>query len=267
MIRIAFIDNVSSAAFTVNPPRFPVKWTCGTPTDIFQALTTEAIDAGLLSTVRLPDVERTMEPLGTYGIACRGAVSSVLFFGKRPLADLLVERAPIFLSEESQTARRLFDVLCRHVYNHAPVLHPDSATAEGILRIGNDALNADLPEQRWPAVLDLGQWWYETTGLPFVFARWVVRRSMPPQKKTALLHWLDATERASRTPGGHNAMARRHPGVFPTIAQAARYFDRLQHRLTVEHFAGLKAFLQMDRFPGAPVGTTLNRRTSCEQSA
>ncbi len=265
MIRIAFIDNVSSAAFTALPPPFPVDWTNAGPTGVYHALATGTFEAGLASTVRLRDLESFMEPLGAYGIACRGAVSSVRFFGRAPLSELLSRGAPIYLPDESQTARRLFEVLCRYAYGVAPRLHPDACTAAGTLRVGNEALNVNLPEQSWPTVLDLGEWWYTVTELPFVFARWVVRRDLNREKRRALEGWLDATVSASQRPKKRDAMLRRHPGVFENVDVAAHYFGQLQHRLGIEHFAGMKTFLRMHNSCDHAADTAPVRRRLCER--
>ena len=50
---------------------------------------------------------------------------------------------------------------------------PEESTADAVLVIGDRAMS--LPEERYLAVVDLGEAWNRWTGLPFVFALWVAR--------------------------------------------------------------------------------------------
>ncbi len=43
---------------------------------------------------------------------------------------------------------------------------------------------------RYPFVTDLAEEWHVACQLPFVFARWVVRRDAPQAVREALLRWL-----------------------------------------------------------------------------
>ena len=45
------------------------------------------------------------------------------------------------------------------------------STADAVLLIGDRAMHA--PGESFVEVMDLGQMWYDWTGLPFVFAMWV----------------------------------------------------------------------------------------------
>ena len=52
-------------------------------------------------------------------------------------------------------------------------------SADALLLIGDEALQAKKEGvQGFPIVTDLGEEWFEWQGTPFVFARWVVRKSL-----------------------------------------------------------------------------------------
>jgi chorismate dehydratase len=47
---------------------------------------------------------------------------------------------------------------------------------EGLLLIGDAAMRESLKQRRWYCC-DLGELWYRYTGLPFVYALWIVNRA------------------------------------------------------------------------------------------
>lgn len=107
------------------------------------------------------------------GICADGDVTSVLLQCRRPLREVrTVEPDP-----ESRTSNVLVQVLLRDHFQvpHAVSYVPRVSTADACVRIGDRALRSP------PAVetYDLAGEWKNMTGLPFVFAVWVVRRSCP----------------------------------------------------------------------------------------
>lgn len=141
----------------------------------------------LIDTFTLPD----MVPLGGFAVACRGAVKSVLLFSRRPFEEL--GGATIGATVESVTSVRLVEVLLRRagVTGYRLVAEDDGA-ADALLLIGDRAL-AEAQRGRWGFVTDLCDRWWRLEGLPFVFARWVVRKDAEDREAitTALAASLD----------------------------------------------------------------------------
>jgi chorismate dehydratase len=109
-------------------------------------------------------------------IATRGPVLSVTLFSRVPWADI----KRVALDEGSRTSAALTQILLRRRYGVcAEVLplpldrHAEDADADAVLLIGDRAMHACLPGFRH--AFDLGQEWFDWTGLPFVFAVWAVR--------------------------------------------------------------------------------------------
>src|SRR5436309_2308314 len=109
-------------------------------------------------------------------IASHGPVLSVTLFSRVPWAA--VRR--VALDEGSRTSAALTQVLLRQRYRVRPevVALPldrgaEDADADAVLLIGDRAMRACLPG--FAHAFDLGQEWYEWTGLPFVYAVWAVR--------------------------------------------------------------------------------------------
>jgi chorismate dehydratase len=86
----------------------------------------------------------------------------------------------------------LLKLLLAERYGNAPVLFPTEPNLEAMLSIADAALligDAALLAQVNPCwqVTDLGQEWKELTGLPFVFAAWVLREGCA---ESELANWL-----------------------------------------------------------------------------
>ncbi len=109
-------------------------------------------------------------------IACRGPVMSVrLFFRTRP------ERVrTIAVDEGSRTSVAVCRILLAQRFGLSPSLETlplnatiDQTPADAVLLIGDRAIGPTGGS--FQAVWDLGDEWFRSTGLPFVFAVWAAR--------------------------------------------------------------------------------------------
>ncbi|MBI3209010.1 MAG: menaquinone biosynthesis protein [Candidatus Solibacter usitatus] len=131
-------------------------------------------DIGILPVI---EIERQgLEWLPGTGIACRGAVRSILLISKKPLGQV----QSLALDSGSRTSVMLARILLAERYGSAPSCHNMPAdlptmlaAADAALVIGDPALRLD-PEslRRQYEVLDLGEEWARYTGLPMIFALW-----------------------------------------------------------------------------------------------
>jgi chorismate dehydratase len=119
---------------------------------------------------------------GTYSvvpdvaIASRGPVLSVTLFSRVPWEHI----RSVALDEGSRTSAALAQILLRERYEVRPDLQqlpldadPDALGTDAVLLIGDRAMRACLPG--FAHAYDLGQEWFDWTGLPFVYAVWAVR--------------------------------------------------------------------------------------------
>jgi cyclic dehypoxanthinyl futalosine synthase len=112
------------------------------------------------------------------GIGARGPVRSVLLVSNVPLADVDVVELDLSSRTSAVLARLLLARLRKTEPRYVgrsfaaggPALEGSAKTAA--LVIGDPALGL---EKRFSHVLDLGQAWFEWTGLPFLFAAWGAR--------------------------------------------------------------------------------------------
>jgi chorismate dehydratase len=241
-MRIALIDNVSARAFEIARPAFPAELIPMSPTESYRALAEGDCDAGLLPAGCMPELRDRFKFIDSYGIACTGRVSSVRLFCARPLRTVLLEGAPVYVSEKSQTSRRLFAALCRAQFGMAPQLTASAECAEARLFIGEDALVPDVETATWPFVTDIGQWWLELTGLPFVYAVWVIRRDFSATQRASIEHWLQESSRFAGMTTGRLRMAERSAPYFTSAELAMDYYGRIRPRITQADRAGMAAY-------------------------
>lgn len=109
-------------------------------------------------------------------VSSRGPVLSVTLFSRVPWPEI----RSIALDEGSRTSAALTQVLARRRHEIAPKLLPfpldcaaEKVDADAVLMIGDRAMRACLPGM--PHAYDLGQEWFDWTGLPFVYAVWAAR--------------------------------------------------------------------------------------------
>jgi len=109
-------------------------------------------------------------------IASRGPVLSVTLFSRVPWQKI----TRVALDEGSRTSAALTQILLRKRYGVQACVEPlpleetgEHCDADAVLLIGDRAMHACLPG--FAHAYDLGQEWFDWTGLPFVYAVWAVR--------------------------------------------------------------------------------------------
>jgi len=129
-------------------------------------------DIGIIPSFELLGSDLTVVP--GVGIACRGAVRSILLISKCPAREIRTLAADV----SSRTSVALTRILLARRYGVEPAIvrqPPDLADmlrdADAALIIGDPALRLD-PETLPYHVYDLGHEWMEMTGQPMVFAVW-----------------------------------------------------------------------------------------------
>lgn len=209
------------------------------------------LDAGPVSSGALVEYGDQWQILPDLSIACDGAVNSVILVSHVPFNDL--NQRQVLLTDESGTAVLLLRLLfaingLNPRFFRAPIdaqTGNDTSTAAALI-IGDKALSHDW-SRRFKYVWDLGELWWDTTGLPFVFAVWVVRKQFArryPQWTRRIWHcFID-----SRRSGYQN--------FDPIIRQAARqlgmdqetsrrYFKHLHFDLDEAKQKSLNTFFEM----------------------
>ena len=143
-----------------------------------------ALDAALVPVFELLRSPERYRVVRGVAIASEGAVYSVYVAHTQPLERL----ESVVADPASLTSVHLFQVLAAGSLRRSlPLLAPSAAPcdlgleqSQGRLLIGNQAIDFRLlREPEGVRFWDLGAAWTEWTGLPFVYAVWVLRRDLP----------------------------------------------------------------------------------------
>lgn len=210
-------------------------------------------DIGIVPAFEL--TRQDLEILPGAGIACRGAVRSILLVSARPAAKIRTLAA----DSSSRTSVQLARLVLDRRYGAAPEITaqpPDLdrmlRSADAALIIGDPALRID-PARLPYHVYDLGAEWMELTGLPMVFAVWAGRRGVVTPE-------ISAAFRASLGYGLERideivALESARREFAPELVR--EYLTRhIVHELGEREYAGMERFLAWARMAQG-VGTGL----------
>lgn len=209
-----------------------------------------ALAAGELDVAMIPSVEylRGIKSCGYVAlpgaaIATHGPVRSVKLLSHLPFGQI----RRLALDEGSRTSQALCRVWLKGVHGVEPSIleelpigmPPEESTADAVLVIGDRAMR--LPEERFHAVVDLGEAWKNWTGLPFVFALWVAR-----EREGLDLDRLSHVLNECRDTGLKNAVQiamEQAPRLGLSVEECVFYLtQQLSYDLNEPELAGLRLF-------------------------
>ncbi len=252
MLRIGEISYLNcTPIFSMLRSRFAdpeYRFVCGTPAELNQRLRAGEIDICPSSSIEYARNPDSYLILPDISIASVGAVKSVLLFSPLPIEEL--NGAEIALTCESETSIALLKILlaCRYSFCNSfrsATNGEQSCGAKGepLLLIGDSALRAALtPQGRF--VYDLGELWFEFTGLPFVFALWLARRVAVENERAAfssLAERLVISKQLSISSFAEIAAAFVHNN-WTTSEFLIKYWETISYDLDENHLEGLKLF-------------------------
>ena len=184
-IRVGRIPYLNSEPFYYELVRDNIELQSFVPSAMSRAAEEGALDAGPIPLVDCFRLEDRFTQLGQFCIATLDKSRSVFLYSKRPIQDL--EGATLGITGETSTSKRLLEVLLTHRFQIKPAscVSLDEPN-DGFLTIGDDALRRRYGVPGYPYRYDLGEEWHRWTGLPFVYALWIVRRDLDPKLITYL---------------------------------------------------------------------------------
>jgi cyclic dehypoxanthinyl futalosine synthase len=220
------------------------------PSRCAQLLAEGAVDVGLIPTAAYAESSVDLRVVPGVSIAGFGAVQTVLLVSERPWAEL----EEIVLDGASRSSAALLKILCRDrglapTFREVP--HDDVLGAAsgktGALVIGDAGFTA---AKKYPHVVDLGDAWRETTGLPFVYAVWAGRPDVLGADEIGILQQSLSEGLINRA---EIARAWAEAGE-PNPGAPALYEDYLtrniRYRLGSEELSGVAAFFERGQAAG-----------------
>ena len=189
-------------------------------------------------------VRQQLETVPGCGIACIGAVRSILLVSRVPLRKVRTLAADL----SSRTSVQLARIILRERYGveprferHRPVLDDMLASCDAALLIGDAALRLNVDTLPYEC-LDLGAEWFQLTQLPMVFAQWAGK---PPLQNAALEHIVNDSYAFGKAHLSELVEAEFQKRQV-TRALAYEYVTHyIQYELDAQMLKGLDAFISL----------------------
>src|SRR5262245_46413856 len=209
------------------------------PSALASAAESGEIDAGPVPLVDYFRLEDRFQPVAGFCLASLKQAGSTLLYSTKPIEGL--HGSHIGITDEASTAPRLLQVLLRLKYQAQPEAYvPLQASNDAFLLIGNQALRQRVGVPGFPHTYDLGEEWYRWTGLPFVFARWMVRKDLDPKDKALLEDTLYVGLEEGVDALYHLAEPREDLLMLPRdiikYIQGLRYYMGMSERKAIDQF-------------------------------
>jgi chorismate dehydratase len=202
-----------------------------------------------------------------FSVSSSGPINSILLFSSLPLGKL--EGETIAVSSESETSTALLKIILSEFFsvhcNFEPVSQKNIKSLlmsfPAVLHIGDTALaearklsayknhvlktSNKYPEKKASIyIYDLGEIWDRYTGLPFVYALWLVRKDLLLQKKGLIKKFSSDLMNATRQ------LHTRLPAIAKEAPQSTwlgrkellDYWNIISYGFTEKHLAGLRLF-------------------------
>lgn len=207
----------------------------------------DALASGDLDVALIPSVEffrgSGYRMISSACVAARGPVMSVKLYCRVHPGQI----RRLALDEGSRTSAALARVILAERYGVYPDAEPlpmesttAASSADAILLIGDRAMHP--PQEEFAEVMDLGQMWYDWTGLPFVFAMWVARDDVD---LTGIEQALDES-RDRGVAALHDIAQEQAPQLDLATGTAITYLTKhLNYHLTSAERSGLELFRQL----------------------
>lgn len=183
--------------------------------------------------------------LPNLSIASRGPVMSVILVSRNPIEQL--NGRNVLLTDESATAVDLVRLIFKHkgvvpFLKRGKVKTVEDVTVEdqAALVIGDAALREPWGDA-FKYVFDLGKIWWEMTGLPFVYALWVVRKAIAERYSETVAAVVDLFKKSKANGYAHQS----------DIVDAASYKLNLDRDICREYYEHLVCDLGPPEIQGA----------------
>lgn len=226
----------------------------GVPSTLNKLIREGRLDISPSSSIEYLRNRDMYEIIEGHSISSFGTIQSILLFSDMPIEKL--EGQTILTSSQSETSVKLLDIILKKFYGQDVTFMPSDIVVPNALKsnhacllIGDDALiwRKRLANLSPLYVYDLGDIWFRNTGLPFVFALWIVRRDTLREKRQEIEAFKESLDRA-KTKALNNfeqlASGNYLQGIL-SKEEIVSYWRQISFDLGEEHLKGLELFRVM----------------------
>lgn len=221
------------------------------PSALGRAARAGEIDGGLMAVADYFEFEDDFELVEPkMGVAVSRHVRSVVLLSND--APTALDGRPIGVTGESSTSVQLLKLLARARWKIDPMWvleHEISGGPRGqiagLLLIGDRALEAMAASDRsgWARTTDLATEWWAWQDLPFVFAVWVARRTLPERERDRFAGFLAGSLAVGQLRIPELVMT--HPGSLGRPDVLRRYLEHFDYRLDDAELEAIDRFRRL----------------------
>ena len=227
------------------------------PATLNDLMTKGALDVSPVSSVAYAQNCDKWDLLPGLCLSCHGRVMSVILALRTSLESL--DNAPLYICKESTTSVQLLKLIMEREKLSPEYRSWDPSLANslpgdgmGALLIGDTALHW-IYNMHSPLFIDMGEYWYSWTGLPFVFAVWATRKNVPDELSPnikELLSYLNLSLNSfeSKIDSVTKPLADR---MNLPLKLVQRYFKCLNYRFGQREAEGMESFFDLLKARGA----------------
>jgi len=228
-----------------------IKYISGHPSSLNAMLRNGSIDISPSSSIEFAMMPRKYLVLPEISISSFGEVKSVLLFSKYSLSGLNFKK--ISITSRSATSFVLLRIILESFLSiKAEYLTSSAPPEEGfrssdaVLLIGDDAL-IYKDKLKSDFVYDLGKLWQDLTGMPFVFALWILRRDSYNKTRERFKEFFHILLRAKEK--FYNDKTQYLNGLPQLNVMSQEkildYWNTINYNLTDEHIKSIDKFYQL----------------------
>ncbi len=218
------------------------------PSRLNKKLRAGEIDVSPSSSVEYLLNENLYEIIENHSISSRGPVKSIILFSKSPLQELA--NKTILVTDQSDTSIVQLGIIANIFLKlNIKTEKSNRPLDEGLreypayLLIGDEAMKNVYLNKRF-YIYDLGELWERHTGLPFVYALWIIRKDALNKKGILIKKFKEKLDNIKRDFLKNPAQLCELPEISNIIGpkEVLSYWETLSFDLTEEHKRGLELF-------------------------
>jgi chorismate dehydratase len=238
-VRIARIPYLSCEPFYFDMERRGIALQDMAPSALTEAALRGEIDAGPIPLTDCSRLDEQFRYLSGFCLATIRKAGSVILHSKAPIQALT--GCGVAVTSEAATSALLLKILLTLKHQVQPAAYVTlEDTYDAFLLIGSEGLRQRHGVWDYPHTYDLGEEWHQWTSLPFVFARWMVRKTLD-RKDVAVLEdmlyvglqdWADGIFRSSDSRDD----VLMHPRDILEYTQGLRYFLGVPEQRAIDLF-------------------------------
>ena len=220
------------------------------PSLLLDQLLDDEVDIALCSSIDYQKSPIDLVALASGVLGCDGATLTVRLYSSVEIARI----KQVYCDTDSHTSIVLMQILLKEIYGITPELIDYNArehvaenkpieSPESMLLIGDKVVTDSPTAIEYPHQLDLGAVWFAHTGLPFVFAMWMAKKTTDVNILNVASAVLDRQRRYNQLDRLESIVHERaKPRNWPVDLATDYLTNKLAFEFTDQRRAGLELF-------------------------